>query len=32
MSSESKLCQAIAEHMIGIGAGEIVLRDEGTTT
>lgn len=30
MSPESTLLQAIAESMIGIPAGEIVLRDEGT--
>lgn len=32
MSPESTLRQAIAERMIGIPAGEIVLRDEGTKT
>lgn len=32
MSLESTLLQAITERMIGIPAGEIVLRDEGTNT
>ncbi|MEU9115468.1 formylglycine-generating enzyme family protein [Streptomyces sp. NPDC048483] len=32
MSLESTLREAIAERMIGIPAGEIVLRDEGTKT
>ena len=32
MRPESTLRQAIAERMIGIPAGEIVLRDEGTKT
>jgi formylglycine-generating enzyme required for sulfatase activity len=32
MSPESTLRQAIAERMIGIPSGEIVLRDEGTKT
>jgi hypothetical protein len=32
MSPESALRKAIAESMIGISAGEIVLRDEGAKT
>lgn len=32
MSAEPTLFQAVAERMIGIPAGEIVLRDEGTKT